>query len=512
MHMDWLTLPEPDKNSTPAFHDVDGARAWLASQPLAQPIQTLTAIAGQVDAIVNAAHPPELALTLLDALRQVAVPLLDACESRFTRKALPLGEDDQRSFEICQHLWLHLGTAYLRQSLHLAPAEKLLPLQRAAIAFRQAAYVHFLAAQACPRQLDRLLFAVLDQAERHRLLRQPLADPDFPHFGEAHVAGHLAWAFLLRLIDPYHLSAAQLTIANRALSRWRELAAFQALPDDDPRAHSVDLQPLFGEALPEGIPRWLEVRRVERKIDSRIDALRVGESPELLKLGRELSGAACIRLLQDIANRLQAQLLQSSTEVGEIELAFGGADAYAIFTGRPLNPVGDLDVGGGTLAHQRMAMFGFDRISSMPTSVKRLNVPSEQWTMVDGRALRPQGRQGSRKQAPCLIASTRNGQACLGILVGLLRTADGALSAELRWYEEQIAAGRLARPASARAQAAHAVFLLQDGDCLSLILPPSVTVQSGSVLAVEELPWAHLSIGDVVERGIDFVRYAVTAA
>ena len=36
--------------------------------------------------------------------------------------------------------------------------------------------------------------------------------------------------------------------------------------------------------------RWLDVRKVERKIDQRIEALLAGESPESLKLGRELSG------------------------------------------------------------------------------------------------------------------------------------------------------------------------------------------------------------------------------
>jgi hypothetical protein len=76
------------------------------------------------------------------------------------------------------------------------------------------------------------------------LLDQPLTDPAFPHLGESTVGGHLAWAILLRLIDPYRLTAPQLTVANRAISRWRELVSFRSTPDSDPRAHDIDLAPL----------------------------------------------------------------------------------------------------------------------------------------------------------------------------------------------------------------------------------------------------------------------------
>jgi hypothetical protein len=107
------------------------------------------------------------------------------------------------------------------------------------------------------------------------------------------------------------------------------------MPDDDPKAHSVDLAPLFGAPLPAGIPRWLEVRKVERKIDQRIEALLAGESPESLKLGRELSGAACVRLLRQLEDSLQPQQTSASTEIGEIELAFGPEHAFNVLTGKP---------------------------------------------------------------------------------------------------------------------------------------------------------------------------------
>lgn len=507
--MDWLTLPEPRKNIALAFNDLPAAKAWLAAQPQAQPMHMLAAISLQIEAIEATPLPPPLAIELLNLLRKAAVPAQDAIESRYIRKALPMLDDDQRSFEVAQRLWMRLGTAYLRLTPHFAPTEKCLPLHRAACALRMAEYSHFLAARECPRLLDQLLFGVLAQAESSGQLRQPLPDADFPHFGDANIAGHLAWAFMLRLLDPYRLSAAQLAVANRAISRWRELASFQTLPDDDPKGHSVDLAPLFGDALPEGIPRWLEVRRVTHKIDQRIEALQQGESPEALKLGRELSPTACIRLLRAIEGSLEVHSQQKATEIGEIELAFGAEFAYAAFTGEMLVANGGLDAGSASLAHQRVAMFGFDRVSTMPTAVKKLNVPGENWLLVDGKAIRPADRRGARRQSPCLIATTSFGTPRLGVMLGLQSIPGDALAADLEWYDERIEACRLARPPQDRHLPVIPVFLLHDGNTCTLIVPPSAGVRLDHGLALEGTTVSHVLPTEVLERGIDFVRYAV---
>ncbi len=52
--------------------------------------------------------------------------------------------------------------------------------------------------------------------------------------------------------------------------------------------------------MPEGFPRWLDILAVTHKIARRIELLEDGEPPGSLKLGRELSAAAVIRLLADL--------------------------------------------------------------------------------------------------------------------------------------------------------------------------------------------------------------------
>lgn len=512
--MHWLNLPPTGRNAVPAFADAQAARSWLAVQPQAQAMGMLAALHEQVAAVDAAAWPAPQAIELLNLLRAAALPALNAVESRFVRKALPLADADRQAFEASQGLWTSLGVAYLRRAQQLPAAEQCLPLQRAANALRCAGYCHFQAAIDYPPQLDRLLFGVLAQAAAAGVLTQALADPDFPHYGEANTAGHVAWAFLLRMVDPYRLSAAQLAVANRALSRWRELAEFQAMPSDDPKAHSVDLSPLFDEpALPPEVPRWLEIRKVEKKMLQRIKALQDGETPEALKLGRELSPAACIRLLKQLDEALEAQYHPESDETGSIELAFGGEHAYAIFRDELLNPKSAMGSRSSAIAHQRMAIFGFDRLSQMPSAIKKLNVPSENWTLQRGRAVRPAGDDHERRLSPCLVAGKHGGKPRLGVMLGLRSGSDGTLSAELSWYEERIEAGRLARRSGEDLDALRTpAFLLHDGANVSLLVPASAVVRLDAPLTLEELSLTRVVPNLVLERGVDFVRYAIGAA
>ncbi|UCV11505.1 hypothetical protein KI614_15410 [Dechloromonas denitrificans] len=513
--MHWLTLPEPSKTISPAFHDKMTAKLWLAEQLDARPLQTLAAIRLQIEAIDGAIMPPTQAIELLSILRTAAVPLLADVAPRFVRKPLPLPEDDQRAFEITQLIWLRLGIAFLRRAPHFAPADKCLHLHRAATALRLAQYAHFQASHELPPLIDRLLFSVLAQAERHGLLRQAVSDPDFPQLGTAHIAGILSWAYLLRLSDPYHMSTGQLTVANRALRRWRELPGFQVTPDHSPKAQLLDLSPLFGGPLPEGIPRWLEVRNVSRKIRQRIDSLNAGETPEALKLGSELSSQACIAVLEQINRALHNPFKTESEESGPIELVFGGADAFALIRGELLSPPPGKTVQHTPLSYQRMAMFGHERDGDGQVSSvdKELVIPGEQWMLQAGRASRVNGENLGRHLSNSLIAASIQGKVRLGILQALQTGPGGHLSARLKWFAEQVEAGKLKRtPQHDPRQPSIPVFILRDEKTLSALLPISAGARLGVGLVLESTSVEHLLPTSVIERGVDFIRYACQAA
>jgi hypothetical protein len=507
-----LVLPDPRKNIEAAFQDIPTAKSWLARQALAQPLQTLAAICLQVEAVDGGKLPAPLAVELLDLLRAAAVPLQENIENRFTRKPLPLSEEERRIFELAVRVWLRLAIAYLRQLDTLPAGARSQPLNRAASALHLATYSHFLAAYACPLSLERLLFGVLAAASDAGLLNQPLTDRAFPHLGESTVGGHLAWALLLRLIDPYRLTATQLAVANRALSRWRELTSFRSEPERDPRGHDIALASLCSGRLPEGSPHWLGVRSVARKIDQRLAALKAGESPESLKLGRELSATACIRLLEELRFSLDEHEREPAGDNGEITLIFGGEPAYALLHGDYLNRPDSLDSKSASLAHQRMALFGFDRVESLATAVKRIDIPGETWSIIDGMLIRAAGQLTSRHQSPCLVAAQIDGKARLGVLFGLQVTAGDVLTGGLHWFPESVEPGWLKRTDPLESGAPRTpVFLIREDDELSLILPANVGARLGVGIAVDGTSVTHLQPREVLERGVDFVRYACRA-
>ncbi|HEX6735606.1 MAG TPA: hypothetical protein VF096_12410, partial [Azonexus sp.] len=192
---------------------------------------------------------------------------------------------------------------------------------------------------------------------------------------------------------------------------------------------------------------------------------------------------------------------------------FGGEDAYALLRGEYLNPAANLG-SGGALAHQRMALFGFDRLSQMPTVVKRIQVTTESWTLLDGMVIRPAaGPDSVRRISPCLVAASHHGRPQLGVLFGLQVGTDNVLSGGLHWYDGAIEAGWLKRP-ELREQAAPRipVFLIRDGEALSLILPANIGARLGVGLTIDGTSLEHLQPREVLERGVDFVRYACRAA
>lgn len=501
--MHWLDIPPPRKNLQLAFTTPTAARDWLSKQPQADPVQMQGNLLLQIETLDGGTLPAAETLALLNILRATAISVQGSLEPRFLRKPLPMTRADQQIFDTANQLWSSLGIAYLRIAPHFAPADRLLPLHHAASSIRLAQYCHLQAAQECPPLLVRLLFAILEQAEQAGLQRLPLVDPDFRQLGEANIAGHIAWAFLLRLIEPYSLSAHQLAVANRALSRWRELAGFQATPDNDPKARAIPLDTFFGTSIPEGLPAWLDVRPIVRKIRNRIEALQAGESPESLKLGRELSSAACIRLLQHMRTCLGQQTSTPTTEVGELPLAFGAENAYILFAGKPLDSQG-LGAGSATLSHERVAMFGFDRLSHLPNAVRKLDVPSETWTLIDGSALRP-ASVGERRTTPCLISTHNGKESRLGVLLGLRTSLDGTLRAQISWYPDQIRAGFIIRANATPPKIP--VFILESSRKTYLIAPGNASIKLDVGLNVQEAGATHLTPTEVSERGIDFVRY-----
>ena len=86
------------------------------------------------------------------------------------------------------------------------------------------------------------------------------------------------------------------------------------------------------------------------------------------------------------------------------------------------------------------------------------------------------------------------------------RKLDGSVTT----LDEAIEAARLAKP---KGQEKHLpstpAFLLRDGEMLSMIVPATAGIRLFSNVALEGGSIGNVAPTEVLERGVDFVRYAV---
>ena len=273
------------------------------------------------------------------------------------------------------------------------------------------------------------------------------------------------------------------------------------------------IESFFDEAqedLPAEIPHFLDMRVVVHKLAQRIKKLEDGESPEALKLGRLLSAAAATRLLKDVEKHLHPRRSVESTASVELDVVFGCEDAYGLLNNKTLNSLATEGAADRSLSYQRMAQFGFDRVSQMPTAVtKKLGIPSELWHLADGIATRARGTSERRLLAPTLIAARiAGGKPTLGVLTSLRADHDGCLSAHLRWQNGTVEAGTLKRLAPRGSKLVRVpAFLIMEEDEYSLIVPTDAGVRLGVVVELTSTSISQLMPTEILERGTDFVHY-----
>lgn len=514
-----VNLPDPDASLVSSLRDAAEARIWLANQPQAQPVRMMRALLKELRAIDNCVNVPATRLELLDALRGTIIQAQSGAVIRYAHKPLPLLSDEHEAFELARDLWHVLALCYLRVVPLLSQQPLLQALHRGAVAVRQALHCHFIAGIEVRPDFLQLLYEILITAEGQRLQRSVVSDPDYSYLSQSTVAGDVAWSFLLLFSDPYRFSQAQFNVVNRAFSRWCDLANFQAEPSLDRHSKTISLANWLNAGIvSEGKPQWLDVRPVVRKIRQRIESLKAGESPEKLKLGRELTSAACIRLMHDLDHVLRPKPKpQGDTlDLNTVDVVFGNENLYHLLAGKPLSE-NKLSAKSGTISHERLAVFGFDNVANRIDHVTDTRAPAESWTVEDNWILRA-APDGGQVVAPLLVGirpQTPEETPKMAVLLGLRQTNDGWLAANLRLLPEPPVSGiqKVVAAATPGAQPSRQpVFLLpadeENDQPASICLPTGSGMRQGSLLALEESPVEHLRLGEVIERGSNFVRFA----
>ena len=523
-----INLPVTRADAPVAFSDTASAEQWLAGLPRANLGPMLTALQREIVAFNGLALPARERFRTLEILRRVAFDTCDEARKRYEAKPLPLSEAAAAMLNGVRDMWRALATGYL----HCLGASVGGEAGFAAYGARAAHRVLF-----CLRQeqwhgdLARyqpsvgfwgLAHTVFSCAESLAVVREEVEDRLLPEMRMSSVAGQYAMLHLLDLASPATLSRTQYVAATRWFSRWREQVSLDETATV--RAFPVNLQndEARGDAPGAAVGwRWLNLDNVVRKLRRRRAALAEGATPESLKLGDALSGAACEQLLGQLEERMRSPGTERAQSEG-CALAVGVvAGVESIFY--LLGGTGLLDDVQSTttsfvsrLRHERIAVFGHAGENEPQIEVKR-----EPWQLCgqDGqelRLLRPVGAGESRLMLRSLLAvcSAQSERIGLAEISSLSVLPDGRMQVAARLISGRVQPVLAAvRDKATGRQTRQPAFGLAGASAAPpawVVLPAGLRSRAAS-LSLLDLSGATLPYGlaDLAGRGDDFELWGV---
>ncbi len=291
----------------PRLADLNSLEDWLAHVILTDTphaCSTLLTLFEEIEV-----RPPRHAayLQMLERLRH-PVALAEADQTkRFAGKPVPLSHDEATAFVHANGLWAAMLRAYARllaaalngKHLELKPSLPRL-FQRVLACAGEAIGTCVLARREFGADCWKLVNQAYAVSEARAVARETVADSG----GESSPMAAYAGVLMLQLSQPQRLSHRELDWTRRWIRRWAHKAV---LSRDAPRrgAYAVDIAGDSGPAWAElaagpATLRFLDLSRVARSIDARIQRLDAGAEPAALGLGSDCTRLAAQDLLKTL--------------------------------------------------------------------------------------------------------------------------------------------------------------------------------------------------------------------
>jgi hypothetical protein len=524
--MTWFSLPMTQADNKAAFADAAGAALWLAGQPQTNAPFMQAELTRQIQSLNVFRLAPRERFEILEALRKTIFAVDGECQRRFEHRALPLAPVERDALDASHRLWracaigyLHCLRAVLDDDLSLAEITAK-TAHRALVALRMEQMSCYLGGLEIDAELWRHLHAIEASAEQLRVAHEPVTDRRLAETRESTVSGQYAMALLLHLARPFELTRAQFFTATHCLARWREQAEILLKADDRPKAYSIPLDlaqghPTQDSGVPSGMPRWLSIGGVLRKIRKRLEALDAGESPESLKLGSGISREAATFLLKTLADHLQHPLPALAVvppDAPTAAVVVGLEAIYRQLGGKSLKAPAEVSSLNRREIEQ-IALFG----QVAGTADEPNAPPPEAWRIVDARAAelhlnRPAGSGEARLSNKGLLAVRLPAQQSFALagLTSLYARHDGSLCAVARLLpgaaQPLIAQVRERPMGQLSRQPAFLLPATEAGGQPSVIVPAGLPARALSISLLQEQVRA-LRLSTCVERGSDYERW-----
>ena len=309
-----MALGDFPPDAQPRLADLASCEDWLAHVVLTDTQHACSTLLTLLEEIE--ARPPRHSayLQILERLRHHVAPVEEEQAKRFAGKPLPLSYDEATAFVHANGLWAAMLRAYARllaaalNGKHLELKSSLARLFQRVLACAGEAIGTYVLAR---REFGADYWKVVNQAyavsEARAAARETVADLS----GESSPMAAYAEVLMLQLSQPQHLSHRELGWTRRWVRRWAHKAVLsrEAL---ERGAYAVDIAKDSGPAWANSSAgpatlRFLDLTRVARSIDARIQRLDAGAEPAALGLGSD-----CTRLAaQDLLKTLRGAWLDS---------------------------------------------------------------------------------------------------------------------------------------------------------------------------------------------------------
>ena len=301
--------------STLSIPDVATGSAYLSRLPLANPAAAEQQLQLFLDALL--ADPPS-ADTLLSLLELARVPLCFVEEEmarRYHNKSLPLGPEEEASFQLVLLSWDKMRRAYALCAQMAEPMARdpqfsgliATVLHRCMYYSGMVILEHFRARRELPHGIWLDLHQFFATAEQWGVADTPLEDALESNLQATHCTAAYVTILLIDVASPYSNSVRNLNLIRRWAGLWSPLVSIQKLDDDfEVPPYIIELKsdsPLHPTSATENITsnaRRLDTSRLGLQINHMQSQLRQRMTPSQLGLGEETSGHV-LKLLDQLS-------------------------------------------------------------------------------------------------------------------------------------------------------------------------------------------------------------------
>ncbi|QLI82620.1 hypothetical protein HZU75_14395 [Chitinibacter fontanus] len=305
-------LPDLGGSAIPPFHDVRSARDWLKLLPMIN-VPVAHDEISQAIAQLNQSRLAALeSLKIIEQFRESVHTLQDAIISKLINKPLPLSTEEQALWDAVDRLWLCMETTYARGwhaacNNEIGITEFLPLLAERTLYYSCKQHCHLAHIYRKPSEAQwRQIFAYYELAKAQHIEKLKARDSLIQISGVTTPESIFLHALLFSAANPHQYTFKQQIWLNNRLEILATRSSLSPIAQTLPNrpALYIDLQapssPMRRQGERYDSELEIDTYSLAQVIIKRIKLLRMGEMPDKIGLGTELSPQTAEELLRDL--------------------------------------------------------------------------------------------------------------------------------------------------------------------------------------------------------------------